>query len=797
MTVCEVPAHDGPGALPSVRHRGWPGSPRVAPLPAATEHGRGLTVTDRAVLRDGVPVVPVSGELHYSRVPRARWAERLRRMRAGGITIVSTYVLWIHHEPRRGEPSFAGDLDVAAFVDEAAAAGLEVALRIGPWAHGEARNGGFPDWVQDAAVQHRSDDPAYLDLVRTWFGHLAAALAGRASPGGPIVAIQVDNELYDRPEHLATLQRLAREAGMAAPLWTATAWGGAELPADAVFPLYGGYSDGFWVDPADGWDPTFRAHFFFSDVWDDPGVGADVRAAQGFDAALTDGAGSIDGGPGSVFPPATCELGGGMATAYHRRPVPSGRDVATVAHIKVGNGSAWQGYYMYVGGRNPGPGLHESIDTGYPNDITPLGYDFHAPLGQAGDVGEGYRLLRDQHAFLAAFGDRLGAMRSSLPDRSPAGLDDDETLRWALRSDGTSGFVFVSRHQPHRPLGDAPAVGLRVELDAETVEFPPVPVPSGTLARWPVALEVGGVRVRWATASALTVLPGSQPAESVPTGSVPTGSVSTGSVPTLVLIADEGVPAGIAINGEAEPRTLEPGAAVVRVETDAGALELLVLPAGSDVWVRERPADAASGGRELLLSTAELLWDDTALSVRSPLDDPQVERYDPAARAWRRLELSPRGVAAHSALIDPVPQRPAGAAPDDYGFGGPRHRAPSAVDIDRIAAVWRLDLPAWGFDPCHDALVEIAWAGDVAEVRVDGTSVDDRYFDGERWRVSVGDAGIGPDSVVTLHVVPLSASSTVWLPAGADARRRAAAPDQLLAIDGVTVVSRGPWRSAS
>lgn len=766
----------------TVRHRGWTEAPRLAPLPVTSERGRGLTVTDRAVLCDGVPVVPVSGELHYSRVPRARWGERLRRMRAGGITIVSTYVLWIHHEPERGAPSFEGDLDVAAFIDEAAAAGLDVALRIGPWAHGEARNGGFPDWVQDAAVVHRSDDPAYLDLVRTWFGHLAAALDGRATPGGPIVAIQVENELYDRPEHLATLQRMAREAGMAAPLWTATAWGGAQLPADTVFPLYGGYSDGFWADPADGWHPSFRAHFFFSEVWDDPGVGADVRAAQGFEAATADAA-----RPGIVFPPATCELGGGMATAYHRRPVPTGRDVATVAHIKVGNGSAWQGYYMYAGGRNPGPGLHESIDTGYPNDITPLGYDFHAPLGQSGDAGDGYALLREQHAFLAAFGDRLGAMRSSLPERRPEGLDDDATLRWALRSDGASGFVFVSRHQPHRPLPDAPATSLRVELDAETVEFAPVPIPAGTLARWPVGLEVGGVRMRWATASALTLL----------AGSVPAGSVPAGSVPTLVLVANAGVPALVAIEGESELREVEPGRGATRIETGGGALDLLVLPADSDVWVRERTGDAAWGGRELLLSGDDLLWDDASLSVRSPLDDPRVERYDPDARSWRLVEVSSREVPAQAAPIDPEPQRAAAEAPADYGFGGPRHRAPSAAEIDRIAAVWRLDLPEWAVDARHDAVLDIAWAGDVAELRVDGTSVDDRYFDGERWRVSVGDAGIGAGSVVTLHIVPLSASSTVWLPAGAEARRSDAAPEQLLAVDGVTVTSRGPWRSAS
>ena len=103
------------------------------------------------------PWIPVSGELHYSRMPRSRWGERARQLRAGGITIAASYVFWIHHVARAAVLRDSTDsLDVAAFVDECAAAGLDVALRIGPWAHGEIRNGGLPDWVQTQPVEHRT-----------------------------------------------------------------------------------------------------------------------------------------------------------------------------------------------------------------------------------------------------------------------------------------------------------------------------------------------------------------------------------------------------------------------------------------------------------------------------------------------------------------------------------------------------------------------------------------------------------------------------------------------------------------
>lgn len=729
-----------------------------APMPTPREAAHDIEVTDRALLRRGIPWIPVSGEIHYSRVPRDRWGERARQLRAGGVTIASTYVFWLHHVPERGAPRFDGGLDVGAFIDECADAGLDVALRIGPWAHGEARNGGFPDWVQNAPVEHRSDDPAYLELVAEWFGQLAAALAGRVQPGGPVVAIQLENELYDRPEHLVTLKRLAREAGMAAPLWTATAWGGAELPAAEVFPLYGGYGDGFWTEPDAPWDATFRSHYFFSHVWDDPGVGADVRASQGFAAA------SVTASAASPFPPATCELAGGMATAYHRRPWPSGLDVAAVAHTKIGNGSAWQGYYMYAGGTNPGIDLEESHATGYPNDMSRLSYDFHAPIGQAGDLAESSALLRGQHAFLDAFGARLADLPSALPDELPADVDDSRTLRWAVRGDADEGFLFVSWHQPHVPLRTYE----RAQFSVGDVVLPehPVDIPAGTLARWPLGTRIGATRVRWATASALTLLP-----------APPSG------VPTLVLVADAGVPVELAVAG-AEPRLVAPSLDPVRLD---GA-DLLVLPPEAPVWVRS----GSQGERMLLLSEGELAWDDSGVVVRSRTDDAVVRAYDPASRAWRACDVAPRGVPARDADVAAVCVADPEDVPSDYGFAGERHSAPTCDAIEDLAAIYRLGLPDWALDPAHDAVVEIEWAGDAGQVRIDGRIADDRYWDGSTWSLSVQDLGLADSADVLL--LPLAADSTVWLPEPAAERRRRAGAAPLLALDRVRVTSRGPWR---
>ena len=211
------------------------------------------------------------------------------------------------------------------------------------------------------------------------------------------------------------------------------------------------------------------------------------------------------------FPVATCELAGGMASAYHYRAAPSGLDVAALANVKLGSGSAWQGYYMYVGGTNPDApdGLQESHATGYPNDLPRFNYDFHAPIGRDLRTRDSFRRLRLQHTFLDAFGADLAAMTTTFPAA--------EALRWCLRADGTSGFVFVNNHQASEPLPPVDDVSFRVELDATTVTFPPtrLRVPTGAIWSLPVGLSVAGVQLRWATVNLLTVLAGDAPCWSV------------------------------------------------------------------------------------------------------------------------------------------------------------------------------------------------------------------------------------------------------------------------------------------
>ena len=99
------------------------------------------------------------GEFHHARYPRDEWREELLKMKAGGIDTVSTYVFWIHHEEERGKWNWSGRRSLRDFIKTAQEAGLKVIVRLGPWCHGEVRNGGFPDWVETSGTRRARTTP--------------------------------------------------------------------------------------------------------------------------------------------------------------------------------------------------------------------------------------------------------------------------------------------------------------------------------------------------------------------------------------------------------------------------------------------------------------------------------------------------------------------------------------------------------------------------------------------------------------------------------------------------------------
>ena len=460
-------------------------------LGGADPAGRRIDVNSLYIERDGMPWIGVMGEYHYVRDRRENWARELAKMRAGGITAVSTYVFWIYHEESEGSFDFTGDRDLRKFVADAQNAGLDVIIRIGPWCHGETRNGGLPDWILKKPFKVRDNNPGYMKKAEIWYRHIYEQVKGLFyRDGGPIIGVQIENELVDNAEHLSALKRLAQSVGFDVPLWTATGWNscyGAKMPVDEFLPVFGGYADAPWAETVEELPPS--VHFTFNPTRNEAAVWVDP---------LHDTDSSGWRLPYERYPFATCELGPGLQPTYHRRPAVAPMDAYSMGLAKLGCGNNLMGWYMYHGGINKIGALstlQESRATGYPNDLPILDYGFQACISPYGEIGETYRLLNLLHLFVQDFGHILAPMEH-VPAEKFAPADDTETLRYAMRTDGSSGFIFVNHHQRHMKLRDMKNVSFR----PLGLELPPIDVKGDTAFILPFGLNLGGETLEWATA---------------------------------------------------------------------------------------------------------------------------------------------------------------------------------------------------------------------------------------------------------------------------------------------------------
>ncbi|XP_005383692.2 PREDICTED: beta-galactosidase [Chinchilla lanigera] len=147
-------------------------------------------------LKDGQPFRYISGSIHYSRVPRFYWADRLLKMKMAGLNAIQTYVPWNFHEPHPGHYEFSEDRDVEYFLQLAHKLGLLVILRPGPYICAEWDMGGLPAWLlEKQSIVLRSSDPDYLAAVDRWLGVLLPKMKPLLyQNGGPIITVQVENE---------------------------------------------------------------------------------------------------------------------------------------------------------------------------------------------------------------------------------------------------------------------------------------------------------------------------------------------------------------------------------------------------------------------------------------------------------------------------------------------------------------------------------------------------------------------------------------------------------------------------
>lgn len=178
-----------------------------------------FTVSGAQFLMDGKPYQIIAGDMHYPRIPREYWADRFKKAKAMGLNTVTMYSFWNAHETKPGVYDFSGQNDIAEFIRQAQREGLNVILRPGPYVCAEWELGGYPSWLlKDRSMVLRSADPKHRAQVLRWFTRLAQEVKPLLlKNGGPIIAIQVENEfgaLGEDGEYLKNLKDDMTTAGL-------------------------------------------------------------------------------------------------------------------------------------------------------------------------------------------------------------------------------------------------------------------------------------------------------------------------------------------------------------------------------------------------------------------------------------------------------------------------------------------------------------------------------------------------------------------------------------------------------
>ena len=191
-----------------------------AQAPAHTFH-----IANGHFLLDGKPMQIISGEMHFARIPRECWRDRLKMARAMGLNTIATYVFWNYHEQEPGKYYFGGNADVASFVKMAGEEGLWVLIRPSPYACAEWEFGGYPWWLlNEKTLKVRSTDPRFLQLCTAYYKELGRQLAPlQITHGGNIIMVQIENEYGSYgsdKEYLARNREIVRNSGFDVELYT-------------------------------------------------------------------------------------------------------------------------------------------------------------------------------------------------------------------------------------------------------------------------------------------------------------------------------------------------------------------------------------------------------------------------------------------------------------------------------------------------------------------------------------------------------------------------------------------------
>lgn len=670
--------------------------------------GEEIGFTNYYMTLNGKPFFGISGEFHFSRCEAQRWEDELLKMKMCGINVITTYIFWNHHEEEEGTFDFEGRRNLRHFVELCKKHGLYVIVRIGPFDHGEARNGGLPDWLYGKPFEVRKLSEGFLFYVRRLYGKISEQLKGLLyKDGGPVIGAQIDNEYMhssapwelttgisnewvfggDEGEtYMLTLLDEAKKCGIQTPFYTCTGWGGAVTPS-VMMPLWGGYAYRPWLFYTRRGEHPCTEEYIYQDYHNSQAV-----VTSDFHPAYDP----------ETRPYACCEMGGGMMCSYNYRFILPYKSVDAMANIKIASGCNFLGYYVFQGGTNPlgkhGGFLNES-------QVPKMSYDYQAALGEFGQIRESYLRLKTMHLFCRTFGEELCKMETVLPEgESLISPEDLDTLRFSVRTDGEKGFLFLNNFQDHAQPRPKKNETVTIELKDTQVIFDHIDLEGEENCILPFGWNMDGILLQKAGAQMITRIE------------------KEGQI-TYVFLKPEGMTPVFTFEEEA---ITSQGNHVYKCGKDK-PWELFIVEKG-DICLKILCLDRNTSNQMYLLR------DQTLLFARGAVMEEEDRIRLETESAYNKVMSYPKGAMKARGSLEK-------AGEEDEIFDcwtlRTEEKKPQAEIAHTAALKYTVKVPEDFMEGLKDVLLQIRYKGDIGYAFINGEMVHDNFWNGDLWEIGL------------------------------------------------------------
>lgn len=751
-------------------------------------NGDTLDISSYYFTKNGHPWYPVMGEMHYSRLPKSQWEASILKMKATGITVIASYIIWIYHEEEQGVFDFSGQRDLKTFIQLCKKHGMFVHLRLGPWIHGEVRNGGFPDWLQQKGRKAlRNNSTKYLVAVENFWKQISKQVDGLFfKNGGPIIGIQLENEYrFNKPEgleHMLTLKKMAINLGFDVPFYTATGWPGSDLSQTELIPVWGQYPAAPWTRNTS--KLKLIDGYLMGPLKNDPNIGTDLLGSNDKTKVSSS----------YQYPYATAEMGGGNQVTYHRRPIIKTKDLMGIHYSIIGSGANLMGYYMFHGGSNligKNSTLQESKATGYPNDCPIISYDFQSPIGEYGQISSSYNEFKILHSFLNNFGHLLCTYTPSFPDKKPVKAGDNSLLRMAVRSNNKSGFIFINNYQRHLKMKTFENVFISLESDDnKQVNIPKsaLRVEANTQMILPFNMNLDGVNLNYATIQPLCKL--------------------NDSINTFVFFVPKGVDAEISLHKNKIEKITAPCAVVDEtqdsylfhnIKTGVNGLIKINQINGKKVNLLILSKDQAlnswqtklNGKEQLIISSDQLYFPDTSLVFNSKdnlieaLIYPKLSglKFNGSTKTqefkdgiFTHYKTTLKACKTQKIKFEQIPfeaiQQNTHELPEDDRLTNTSLNNPGPQYQTNISAVegakyWKIKVPKIKHPFVNEGILSLDYTGDTGATYLNGNLIADNFFQGIPAIIGLSNFGLKSTSnEFIFQLIPLTKDREIYFEDG-------------------------------